>query len=90
MANTTGKKFGGRRKGTPNGERKELVAMLAEKYPDYHPVIAMADIANNEKYDIDLRFQANKECAKYVCPQLKAIELTGQNGNQLSIKVHRD
>lgn len=67
-----GIKTGGREKGTPNRERKDLLEMLSEKYPDYHPVIALADIANNKQADENLRFQANKEVAKYVCPQLKA------------------
>ena len=84
-----GKKTGGRKAGTPNAERKELYALMAEKYPNYHPVMAMADIANNPKNEIDLRFQANKEVAKYVCPQLKAVEITGSNGNELTIKIDR-
>lgn len=67
-----GIKTGGREKGTPNRERKDLLEMLSEKYPGYHPVMAMAAIANDKKADESLKFHANKEIAKYVCPQLKA------------------
>lgn len=63
-----GIKTGGRKKGTPNVESKELLEMLNEKYPGYHPVMAMAEIANNKKNDLSLVFQANKEVAKYICP----------------------
>lgn len=70
-----GMKSGGRKQGTPNQNRKELIELLNDKYPGYHPVIAMADIANNAKEDKNLIFQANKEVAKYFSPQLKAVEV---------------
>lgn len=70
-----GFKTGGREQGTPNREHKKLIEMLAEKYPNYHPVLAMADIANNGTLEINLRFHANKEVAKYICPQLKTVEV---------------
>jgi len=73
MAKNT--KTGGRKKGTPNRERKTLIEMLEEKYSGYNPVMAMAEIANNKKINIILRFQANKEVAKYVSPQLKAVQM---------------
>lgn len=85
-----GKKTGGRRKGVPNSERKELYQLMADRYPNYHPVIAMADMANDEENEIDLRFQANKEVAKYVCPQLKAVEISGDASNQITVKIVRE
>ena len=66
-------KTGGREKGTPNKERKDLVELLNDKYPNYNPVIALAVIANTSKSEL-LRFQAHKEVAKYIAPQLKSIE----------------
>lgn len=77
-----GIKTGGRQTGTPNRERKSLIEMISEKYPDYHPVMAMAEIANNKKADERLRFNANKEVAKYICPQLKSMELSSNNEGQ--------
>ena len=68
-------KSGGRKQGTPNKDRKDLIDLLRDKYPEYHPVVSMADIANNPKESKNLRFQANKEVAKYICPQLKAVEV---------------
>jgi hypothetical protein len=81
-----GKKTGGRKQGTPNGERKDLLAKINALFPDYHPVIALAEIANDKKLEINIRLQANKECAKYVAQQLKAIEHSGNiEGKILSI-----
>ena len=84
-----GQKTGGREKGTPNKERKELFELLSDKYPDYHPVVSMEDIANDLKQDKTLRFQANKEVAKYICPQLKAVEVASDN-REVTIRVFHD
>jgi hypothetical protein len=69
-------KYGGRKKGTPNADSKSLLATIQNFYQGYHPVIAMAHIAH-ESLDPNLVFLAHKEIAKYVAPQLKAIELSG-------------
>ncbi len=71
----TGEKTGGRTSGTPNKKSKILSELLLEKFPEYHPVLAMAAIANDEKQDINIRFHAHKEVAKYICPQLKSITI---------------
>lgn len=83
-----GIKTGGREKGTPNRDTKEIAELLKEKYPDYHPIIALAEIANNKKNDLSLRLQANKEVAKYICPQLKSIDVK-QNVSALQPPVIR-
>lgn len=64
-----------RPKGSPNKPKRRLLQLLQEKYPDYHPVLEMAAVANDKEADIKTRFDANKEVAKYVEPVLKAIEL---------------
>ena len=53
------------------------MARLDAKFPGWHPVVQMAEIANDESLSIQDRFQAAKEVAKYVTPQLKAIEHSG-------------
>ncbi len=81
-----GRKTGGRQKGTPNKDKKELLDQLAERFPDYHPVLAMAEIANDEKAGAEMRFQAHKEVAQYVTPKLKSIEHTaGEDGLGLNL-----
>ena len=73
----TGRKTGGRKKGTPNREKKAMLDEIQQQFPDYHPVIAMAKIANDGNVDLQMRFYAHKEIAHYVEPKRKAIEVTG-------------
>jgi hypothetical protein len=75
-----GVKTGGRTKGTPNKDKAHFLSLIADRWPDYHPVVAMAGIAHDESLDIELRFAAHKEVAQYVAPKLKAVELTGADG----------
>ena len=68
-------KTGGREKGTPNRERELIRNLITERYPDYHPVIAMTEIALDENNPVELRLSAHKEVAKYIEPQLKSTEV---------------
>ncbi len=70
-----GLKTGGREKGTPNRKTQGIAESIAERFPNYHPVIALAEIANDPSCDIIIRMQAHKEVAKYLCPQLKAVSV---------------
>jgi len=66
------------RKGSPNKNKQALIALLQAKYPEYHPVLEMAKIANDTDAEPMMRFNANKEVAQYVTPKLKAVEITGE------------
>ena len=86
-----GKKTGGRTKGTPNAERKELNELMKERFPNWHPVIGMAEIANDETLEVDIRLSAMKEVSKYIAPQLKAIEVSNPDGTlQPSLHIIRE
>ncbi len=74
-------KVGGKQKGSTNKERKELQQLMSERFPDWHPVIAMAEIANDKEVDVQTRLVAMKEVSKYVAPQLKAVEVTNPDGS---------
>lgn len=69
-----------------NVERREMRELMAEKFPNWNPVVAMAEIANNEAIDLDTRLQAMKEVAKYVEPQLKASEIKQTGIQQIIVK----
>lgn len=86
-----GQKTGGRARGTPNRDKAALLELIQETIGDndYHPVVAMAVIANDTsskqvkvdgkrrtvpKYPLELRAMMHKEVAQYVAPKLKAIE----------------
>ena len=70
----------GRPKGSRNKRTVELVELLAERFPGYDPVAAMAEMANDTSLDDSLRLSASKEVAKYCRPQLKAIEHSTTGG----------
>ena len=42
-----GYKTGGRQKGTPNKNRAVLIERLSERFPNYDPVIALAELAQD-------------------------------------------
>lgn len=71
------------RKGVINKRSQGLLAMIQKDFPNYHPVMEMAKLANDPDASRDERFAANKEVAKYVTPVLKAIEHTGEGGGPL-------
>lgn len=73
----------GDRTGSPNKNKQALIKLLESRYPGYHPVYELVDIALNKENDVNTRLQANKEVAGYIVPKLKAIELTGLDGNDL-------
>ena len=74
------RKTGGRQKGTRNKRTSELTELLEKQFPGYDPVVQLAGFANDEANELALRAQCAKEVAKYVRPQLKAIEHSTQAG----------
>lgn len=73
------------RAGSPNKNKQALIALLQAKYPDYHPVVEMAAIANDDNNDLQTRFNAHKEVAQYVTPKLKAVEHTGDIDHDIHV-----
>lgn len=69
-----GLKTGGREVGTPNKGKQSLMELIESKYPNYNPVMALCDIANDSEVDIKLRIYCNKEVARYTHAPLKATE----------------
>ena len=82
----TGKKTGGRQKGTPNANKQELVELLNEHYPGYNPVVQMAGIAQDETVEMVHRVQCAKEIAGYIFPKLTSIE-SNSTGNMRLVAV---
>lgn len=79
----------GRPKGSPNKPKRRLLQLIQDTYPGYHPVLEMAKTANDPEADLNTRFNANKEVAKYIEPTLKAVEISGDSeGETLPITVN--
>jgi len=77
MANTTGKKFGGREKGVPNKDVAKTRQMIERLVKDNFSQLQL-DIASLEPRD---RVQAIISLLKYCTPTFKAIELTDETNS---------
>ena len=53
---------------------------MRDKFPDWHPLIQMAETAQDPKLPEELRFQAAKEVTNYLMPKLKAVEVGNSDG----------
>ena len=91
MAGAGKPKTGGRKKGTPNKASADLLQLIRDHVgvQEYHPVLAMAEIANDVDMSIETRTAMHKEVARYDSPQLKAIEHTaGEEGLGLNLHLN--
>jgi hypothetical protein len=76
-----GRKYGGRKKGTPNRKTQEISELLESL--GHNPIEAMVKIANNPKASLELRGRMNAELAQYVYPKRKAVEVAGDQSAPL-------
>ena len=89
------------RAGSPNKNKQFLLKRLQDMFgEDFDPVISaaqnairMQEIASNTNDPVD-EFNQRKECvnawdkiAQYVTPKLKSVELSGNEGEPLSIQI---
>lgn len=80
---------GGRPKGAVNRPKQRLLARLEAKFPEWDPVIAMAERANDESLDDRLRFDAEKEVASYIYPKMRSVEHIGEDGAPFQIVIKK-
>ena len=71
-----GYKTGGRQKGTPNRNRAALLEKLSTAYPCYDPLLAIAELAQDDSVDLSLRLDCHKTLATYLYPKMRAVEGT--------------
>lgn len=97
-----GTKTGGRKAGTPNKDKADLLQQIRDHVGDqeYHPVLVMAEMATavetvTEKgkkvtrhvYPLSTRETMTREVAQYVAPKLKSIEHTA-DGEGFGLSLH--
>ena len=83
-------KTGGREKGTPNKKKQELIDRIEEKYPNYDPLLSLVAIGNDPETPLELKVTCHKEVAKYIHPQRKAVDISGDmniNDEPIEVKV---
>ena len=52
----------------------KMLAMIRARYPAYHPVMAVADLAHSSE-DEKIQLACHQTIAKYVVPELKSIQI---------------
>jgi len=102
MAGPNKPKTGGRKAGTPNKDKADLLAQIREHIgdPHFHPVLAMAEMVTATeqaiekgkkvtvpKYPLSTREAMLREVAQYVAPKLKSIEHTA-DGEGFGLTLH--
>ncbi len=77
-------RHGGREKGTPNRKTQSLIELCEEH--GLHPFVEM--ILNYKLVDDPIKkFDMAERIAQYVYPKRKAVELTGSEGEPVTIEV---
>jgi hypothetical protein len=66
-------KYGGRQAGIT---KSNLLALLREKYPDFHPILAMLEMYHDSDIPAELRARLLNDIASYTVPRIKPIEFT--------------
>lgn len=64
-----------------------LLTAIQDQFPNYHPLIAIAQIAHSDKADLELQFQCHKTIAKYIEPELKAVEVKTDINDRSVVRV---
>lgn len=71
----------------PTSRKDLLLGMIQKQFPNYHPLVAIAEIAHNGEADLKLQFECHRTIAKYVEPELKSIEVKSEIQGQARVRV---
>lgn len=64
-----------------------LLSLLRAKHPEYHPIMAIANIAHDIDASLDLQFNCHKTIAKYILPELKSVEVNLKTAESRRVTV---
>jgi hypothetical protein len=72
-------------------QRKGILEMLQEHFPGYHPLVSLAQLAQDSAVSIDQVIQIHTTLAKYVAPQLKQVDIHAHIESEIVYKpvIHR-
>lgn len=54
----------------------DVLKLIQQHYPEYHPIVSMAHIAHNSQADLRLQFECHKAISKYVAPEMKSVDVS--------------
>jgi hypothetical protein len=80
-----GKKTGGRVKGTPNRRTADVIERLERLGCD--PIEGLALIAMDTTNPPELRGRMYAELAQYVAPKRRALDVSGESAQPISIRI---
>jgi hypothetical protein len=66
-------RYGGRTAGTSNKPKPTLLEMLAQRYPNFHPILAMLEMYHDPETPVELRARLLNDIASYTVPRIKPI-----------------
>lgn len=71
------------------GPKSRVLELLQSRYPGYHPILALADMVNSDRTDIEpeLEFRVHAKLASYVEPELKSVEVKGVLEEQRRVTI---
>jgi hypothetical protein len=84
----TGKKTGGRRKGTPNKATSVKFAEIAATGET--PLDYMLRVMRDKTIEHDRRDKMAAACAPYVHPKLASLEHSGKDGEPITVNITKD
>lgn len=64
-----------------------LLAEIRRKYPGYHPIVAIVDIAHHQDSTLELQYNCHKVVSKYVEPELKSVEVKQELKTVTTVRV---
>ena len=64
----------------------KVLALLQEKYPGYHPLVGVAEIAHSTE-DERLKFDCHKTLSRYIEPELKSVEVSQHRPGDEELRV---
>lgn len=71
----------------PKTQKERLLGMLQEKYPGYHPLISIAEIAHDEDVDLRTKLACHQTIVKYVESELKSVEVRAEIVEEKLVRV---
>ena len=79
----------GRPKGSRNRRSLEAIEKVAEKYPEWSPLMHMATVANDESLPVDIRLDAAKSAAPFMLAKAKSAVLDHDELIELESEIAR-
>ena len=71
-------------------QRQRLLEMVQKRHPEYHPIVSLADEANDDDNPVELRVNCHKTILRYIEPELKSVDISGELKNDSVLRIILD